>query len=266
MRKGVASLLFAAVVSPCGAAVSFPRPVEGVVTEECDHRLCEYMVWVTDARGGIIPAFGFPMRKFAALGEEAVFNIPERVQTGPNPGNDEAVFDVFQRTRIVADSGEENSLAIESVLFDPDTSTFALANIFGTLAERVGVGTKVRVPDLFADVNGDGVLGDGDVLHSLVDLTVFLAAVPTFQPGEVFEIIDGVAATLPGMMFSTSEFSFSETTGFTGTPYSGPASVEAFHGLTAIAEPPAAGLLATALVLLGFARYRRPRDFNAVET
>ena len=41
------------------------------------------------------------MTKTARLGEEAEFGIPLGVQTGPNFGDDEEVFDVFQRTRII---------------------------------------------------------------------------------------------------------------------------------------------------------------------
>jgi hypothetical protein len=101
--RPIAALLtaFLLAFSHPAVAITFPRPQEGKVIEICGNQLCEFTVWGTDARGGIIQAFGFPSTKTARLGEEADFGIPLRVQTGPNPGDDQAVLDVFQRTRII---------------------------------------------------------------------------------------------------------------------------------------------------------------------
>ncbi len=253
----VVSLVF---VQPAVSAVTFPRPANGQVVEVCLHRLCEFTVWVTDAAGGIIPAVLYPQTKLGERDQQVTFGIGKRVQTGPNPGDDEAVFDVFQRTKIIQNSGEVNTLKIEAMLFDPTSASFVLSNVFGALGEAVGFGVEVRIPDLFADTSGDGVLGDGDVLHSLVDLTVFLAALPTFVAGQAFDVVDGIVPGLPGMMFSTTEFEFDPATGFSGTPFTGRATTEAFHGITALATPQSWSLALLALAVAGGLGRRLPPD------
>ncbi len=62
----------------------------------------------------------------------------------------------------------------------------------------------IHIPDLFADTNGDGVVGNGDILYSLVDLFTYLSAPPTFVIGDQFYIENGRVAGLPGMYFSAT--------------------------------------------------------------
>ena len=68
----------------------------------------------------------------------------------------------------------------------------------------MGDGVFVSVPDLWADTNGDGMIGSGDILYSLVDLRAYLnggnGPVPAFVPSESFTIVNGRVASLPGIM------------------------------------------------------------------
>jgi hypothetical protein len=159
------------------------------------------------------------------------------------------VIDVHQTVTATEESGQVSDLSIVAVFHDPATGTLGLGNIFGVLAARMGLGREVLIPDLFADTSGDGRLGEGDVLYGLVDLNVYLNSVPDFTLGQPFTVVDGRVAGLPGMMFSTTPFSFSPDAGFTpdggtGSLYSGPAVADARHGVSAVPEP-------SSLILLG---------------
>lgn len=143
-------------------------------------------------------------------------------------------------------------------MLDASTGQLKLFNIFGVMAQLVGFGTQVPIPDLVADTNGDGSLDTGDVLYSLVDLVSYLAAVPPVAFGTTYDVLDGRVAGLPGMQFSTTPFSFDPMTGFTGTPYAGPATTEGIHLPSAIPEPSTLGLLSVATGLAGLLlRHRR---------
>lgn len=148
--------------------------------------------------------------------------------------------------------GATLDLSIESMLTDSATGLYYLVNPFFSIAGRIGINTRIWVPDLFADTNGDGAIGDGDYLYSLVDMDIYLNAAPSFHLGDKFQIVNGVVATLPGMWFSDSPFGFDPTLGFTtnGSPVKSPtfsgfsfpsggtdAEARAAHGLTAIPEP-----------------------------
>jgi Trk-type K+ transport system membrane component len=50
-----------------------------------------------------------------------------------------------------------------------------------------------------------------------------------FEFDEVYTIVNGAVAELPNMMFSTTPFTFSETTGWSGTPFNGQAVVFTDH-------------------------------------
>jgi hypothetical protein len=136
-------------------------------------------------------------------------------------------------------------LKIESVYFDPETGEYVLQNIFGTIADILGLGVKVSVPDLYADL---------PVLYSLVDLNVYLDSIPTFQLGQTFMVNDGTVAGLSGMQFSTTPFTFDEFTGFSGTPYTGPATADTDHDLVATPEPSTGFLLLMSSTLVYTAR------------
>jgi hypothetical protein len=108
------------------------------------------------------------------------FDIPA---AGANIGNGQRqdIYDIRQTTQVVprqsnnlleSDTGQVADLSVEAVFFDGNQ--YMLGNIFDALSTKVGY-MQVLIPDLFADVNGDGVIGEGDTLYSLVDLNVFLS-------------------------------------------------------------------------------------------
>jgi hypothetical protein len=169
------------------------------------------------------------------------------------------VVDVRQTLKILKNSGEVSDLSIESLLFDPVSGKFELVNIFGTLADRQ-ITDEVLIPDLFGDTNKDGVLGDSDVLYSLVDLNIYLNSIPSFSLGDSFAVVDGTTLALPGMSFSTTPFTFDAGTGFSGTPYTGTGVAEGEHGVSVIPEPSAIVLFGTGLLGLGALSFARAKS------
>lgn len=150
-------------------------------------------------------------------------------------------------------------LSIEAVVFDPVTNTYYHESIFDRLAESQGVGVSAFFPDLFADTNSDGVVGEGDLLYSLVDLNVYLNSIPSFALGDVFEIVNGTVAGLPGMMFSTTPFSFDDASGYdSGTPFTGTGETNSSHEVSAeIPIPSTLALLGVGLAALANSRPKR---------
>ncbi len=100
--------------------------------------------------------------------------------------------------------GPKADLSIESVFFDQNTNKFELLNIWGTIAQQLGRSAVIAIPDLYAS-DALGALDD-TTLFSLVDLSVYLQSIPLFTEGEVFNIVNGQDAALPGMFFSTTPF------------------------------------------------------------
>jgi len=251
--SATALLLMFASVDLAGAQVVIrPRPENGKLTETTSAKDAEVTIEVTDGNNKVIPNDRFP-RKFG-LGTEndngPTITIPIPDKVGSLGGDSVPVIDVRQTLKILRQSGEVSDLSIESVIFDPTSGTFELVNIFGTLAQR-GIADEVLIPDLFGDTNKDGVLGDGDVLYSLVDLNIFLNSIPIFNLEDSFAIVNGTTPALPGMSFSSTPFAFDSETGFSGTPYTGAGVAEGEHGVTVVPEPSAIGLLGLGLLGLG---------------
>ena len=153
--------------------------------------------------------------------------------------------------------GAHSVFSIETIFFDPVLAKYYLGSNFDELLSIVAPNTMVMLPDLFADTNGDGIIGPDDVLYSLVDLPTYLLAIPSFNYGDTFTIVNGMVAGLPDMFFSTTPFVFSPDTGFTGTPANMMAEVFTAHGLTSVPEPDT-GLL-TGLGMLAAAVMSRLR-------
>ena len=145
------------------------------------------------------------------------------------------------------------TLWLESQYFDPKSQTYKLESNFDFIYHDLGMGANVKFPDLFADTNGDGVIGNGDYLYSYVNLEQFLAkGIPSFTPGEVSSIVNGVVAGLPGMEFSTAAFTFDPSSGWTSDgSFTGDGVVEADHELMPTPEPSSLLLLASSVLGVG---------------
>lgn len=159
-------------------------------------------------------------------------------------------------------NGARARLWIETIYYDNQKAEFYLGNNFDAIYAALGANVSVRIPDLFADTNSDEKIGDGDILYSLVDLADYLTAIPSFNFGDSFDVVNGTVAGLKGLYFSTTDFVFSPTAenGFTWTPYSGNATAKADHELvTKVPESSGATLFGLSLITLGLMRKWRAR-------
>jgi hypothetical protein len=156
-------------------------------------------------------------------------------------------YDFKQTTKILRDSGETADLSFESVFFNPTLGTFELDEVFATIADTVGY-RPVSVPDLFADTNGDGTIGEGDILYSIVDLDTYLQTEPAIGLGQRYTITNGVVPELPGMRFSRTPFVFDPAAGFnpiggSASLFDGEAVSDGVHDVTPMPEPHTFGLV-----------------------
>ena len=231
------------------AQVTIPRPENGKLRETTNEKSVTITVDVTDKNGKTIPSDRFPRSFEFGTNTEPTIQIPIPTQVNRSDnGEAEPIVDVTKTITVAKNGlpGEMNNSSIEAIFFDPATKQFDLGNIFGVLTNRVG-GEEIIIPNLFADTNGDGLLGPGDLLYTLVDLNVYLNLVPTFSLGDSSDIVNGQVAGLPGMMFSTTPFVFSADSGFAGTPFTGVGAAEVETGIAAVPEP-----ATWAMMLLGF--------------
>lgn len=244
---------------PCGSAPGF--------VHEFAAGPANFMVSITNANGGVMnpqpPGFPFNARGVPLAGGGFGANVPipafpfacdvknrtiPQRKKGPVPA---------QASPIPETGGEVSDLSLESVHFNSASNTYSLQDLFGTIQHAFGNSVVVKIPDLYADTNGDGSLGTGDELFSLVDLSVYLNNNPTFTEGETFSIVNGRVAGLPGMLFSTTDFTFNPSTGFSGTDYTGDGTVESEHDVEAVPEPGSLLLVGSGLVGIGSVLRRR---------
>ena len=118
------------------------------------------------------------------------------------------------------------------------------------------------MPDLYADTNGDGVIGTGDNLYSLINLNDALTVPePSFSLGDPFNIVNGRVAELPSMYFSSTPFVFDlanigAVDGLIYTPFTGKAVAITDHAFFDVPGPlPLLGVAAA----FGYSRKLRKR-------
>jgi PEP-CTERM motif len=182
------------------------------------------------------------------------FQIPNSVPVNGTLTNVLDVNVVWKDLKTNIVTGSVANLSMESLRFDPQSGQYALVDIFTTVAGLAGPAGSVFVPNVLDDS------GTGD-LYSLVDLSVYLNAPPVFTSGDIYSITNGTDASLPGMMFSTTPFTFDSNTGFVGTPFTGLGIVDGSSGLSVapVPEPSTLALLAVGFLGLGGALRRRIR-------
>jgi len=165
----------------------------------------------------------------------------------------------------------------ESLFQDPLSGLWELEDAFAQFQFRVGSHHDLRIPDLYADTNGDGIIGAGDVLYSWVDLRTYPDVEPTYALGDFFSIVNGKVDGLPGMWFSPTEifldpvlgpqpsggswFDSGQAFGVVTEAASGGAVALTEHDLvSSVPEPSAWLLMAGGGVALLWTRRRRAHD------
>ncbi|MCZ8358615.1 MAG: PEP-CTERM sorting domain-containing protein [Microcystis sp. LE19-388.1G] len=200
-------------------------------------------VFLTDEKGQRLPPNIFRGGGTAGPGGTVVINVPPGIKGACDADNETVVP---KKKAFAVDDGSVGGaqavLSIETIYCDPNLipQNCELYNIFETIDFFLGANTSFSIPDLFADTNGDNQIDSGDVLYSLVDLSGYLVnPIPNFSLGDTFTVDNGQVSQFPFMFFSTTPFVFDQTTGFTGTPYSGQGTVLTQHDLEAepIPEP-----------------------------
>lgn len=267
MALNIAPVVARSIDFPCGTA--------GTVTETSNGKRASITINLTNSDRNISnpdPKYGWPIT-IQLNGNEmppytATVSVGSLEGIPPHLNGFPGVCDIKQTTKILQNTGEVADLEIESIFHDPDTNQALIQDVFGTIAGKLGFESPVRVPDLFADTNGDGLVGEGDVLYSMVDVNEYIEKTVSFSLGDTFRITNGLAAGLPGMMFSSSPFIYSAATGFSGTPVDLDGTIEAFHELTptpTIPEPMTFFLLGIGIVgLLSCGRLHNGGTQNAL--
>ena len=223
-------------------------------------------VFLTDWRGNITPG-GLPGGAFARLINGATGGKVSTIV----PSGMKDVCDAKNVTVPVAVAGGGggggwegspiSTLNIECIFIDETISEHRLCNVFDVVGNlRPGVGA--RMPDLYADTNGDGVIGTGDNLYSLINLNDALTVPePIFSLGDPFNIVNGRVAELPFMYFSSTPFVFDfanigAVDGLIYTPFTGKAVAITDHAFVGVPGPlPLLGVGAA----FGFSRRLRKR-------
>lgn len=244
MLLGMPKLTLAATIPiPCGSSVAG-------LTERGGTRNTIFHVFLTNKDGGIIQ--NTEQTQMADANGMASFPIVGGDPRGCDITNTQSLAPGTNTRSLSVPQAQGSSvqaqLNLESV--STDNGRLVLEDTIGRLIDRVGAGVPVRFPDLYADTNGDGVLGAGDLLYSSVDVNTYLNTRPSFSFGDTYVATNGLVAGLPGMFFSTSPISLDPFAGFVGTPYTGNVVVLTDHELTGIPEPSSALLLLTGVVLI----------------
>jgi hypothetical protein len=260
---GLAAPAAAHAADPCpkvDETVAFPIRADRNVWEQSHNEKTTYTIDWTDRSGAHIGSGSVTLSTTKRVGADWISPIvqaPKTIRTAD--GKDTQVCDYTQTTQRIGHTGEVNVLNVEAITFDRTSSTFATADVFESLFVHAGL-DRIAIPDLFADTNGDGSLGAGDLLYSAVDLNVFLTAHPAFAFDETFSIVNGLAPGLPGMFFSTTPITFDAATGaFDGTPATTDGTALSAHNMQLVTPEPATLALLVAGLFPAAAFGRRGR-------
>lgn len=224
--------------------------IAGNVVEYCpsDARSCIVVLRYTDSKGNFIKDDNGNI-----IGGGGVITPPVRSKSFPIPETRNGIpVDDVEQTLLINRTGQKtevNVLVIKAKDFNNQ-----LENIFDALENNLGSNFNILVPDVFADINGDGEInGEEDVLYSLVDLNQYAQNIPSFEFGDSFNIVNGIASGLPGMLFGTQPIIFNPGEGFLNpTPYSGIGFANSAHGLNnQIVPEPSSTVSLLALCTLG---------------
>lgn len=236
-----------------------------------------FIVHLTDSGGGPVgPAAGIPLAGMNVPGDGSVARLPVNQPGVPGNVNQPGACDAWNETILpnpgngnggagpgvgVGGSGTgkpgsgvggnggtpttpQSSLQIEAYLFDPVKGIWILYNIWAIVSLNIPLGDILLLPDLYAtDVNGDLI---NQELYGLVNLDVYLDNVTcalgickeNFNLGDVFTVVNGEIAGLPGMFFSHNPWTFTPGGGFVDPgDYSGTVIAITDHGVPSAAEP-----------------------------
>ena len=144
----------------------------------------------------------------------------------------------FNQYAILLNAGEVSWL--EAVAFEPSGDDFLVTPFPDYIRENLGYYVELRIPDLYADTDGSGELGEGDVLYSAVNLADYLPAGVDFQIDDIFSISNGTISSLPGFLFGTEPIlrDASSPNGFVNpSPFTGTAYALTEHDVYTVPEP-----------------------------
>jgi hypothetical protein len=244
-------LAFASVVAALAAAGGparaefVPKPIRGggVVTEPGKVGTQVAITW-TGSNGQ--PLGTTPIQRIGAAGF-VQFTAPNR---SPDVnGRPQLVYDYIQFSK---DPDPVSWLSVEA--FVPSGPDFLEYNVFDFIADSLGDGVALRIPDLFGDTDGNGVLDSDDVVYAAVNLADYIPGHVSFSLGDTFDITDGSTAALPGMIFGTAPITLdpSSPNGFSNPdPWTGTGEALTEHDNVAVPEPGAWILLICGMLVCG---------------
>ena len=236
----------------------------------------DFTINYTDRRNGGTIVASDHVGEIAAGGQSGKRDIPDAAKTL-------TLCDVVNHTRAVGNpggagggaggpddiwSGAEHDQKFEVLYKDPATGKYVQQSIFHFLALAYG-GEEIPFLDFWFDTSGDGRIDANDHMYALYDIGEYthsgadsLAALRSrFLPGQAVDILDGRIAGIDGLYFSTTAFTFDESTGYQGSNYSGRGFGVTDHTFySRLPEPASLALTLAALVAgLSSRRVKRPR-------
>jgi hypothetical protein len=152
--------------------------------------------------------------------------------------------------------GAFNWLWGESLIFNLITGRWEYENLFTRLYEQIGDTGHLIIPDMFGDINNDGVLDDLDIMYSWIDINACGGVLPAFSLGDSFNVVDGKIAGYECMWFSPTPIFLDPVNGprpTGGNWFTGVTTVYATHDGMAFIPPMVPEPDTWALMIAGFA-------------